>query len=72
MKNFLKLSFAFLLSFFAVEAFAVTTPIDMAVISDAVDFSKLTTALGTIFAAMASVGIFMKGGAFILRKLGWK
>ena len=72
MKNYLRFFLAFLLSFFALESFAVTTPVDFATVTDAVDFSKLTTALGTVFASMATVGIFLKGGGVILRKLGWK
>jgi hypothetical protein len=45
---------------------------DFSTLAAGVDFSTLITALMAMFAAMAGVGIVAKGGAFIVRKLGFK
>lgn len=37
-----------------------------------VDLSAISTAMTVVFAGMITVGIFLKGGEVIARKLGWK
>jgi len=36
-----------------------------------VDLSAISTAMTVVFSGMITVGIFMKGGAIISKKLGW-
>lgn len=45
---------------------------DLTALTGAVDFSTVTAAILVVFAAMVPVGLAMKGGSAILRKLGFK
>ena len=45
---------------------------DLSSITAAVDFTAVGTAVIAGFASMATVGVLIKGGATVLRKLGIK
>lgn len=71
MKTLYLAIFAFFASIFSLSALAAGTAPDWTVLTAGIDFSSLITALLTVFAAMAGVGIVAKGGAFLVKKLGF-
>jgi hypothetical protein len=68
--NRIQIALAAFLAALAAPSFAVGP--DFSTLTGAVDFSTLITALLAIFAAMVGVGIVLKGGNAITRKLGFK
>lgn len=69
--SFLVYVSAFLISVFSVSSFAAPGT-ELSTMATAISFSDLILALTTLFGAMASVGIILKGGAIVLRKLGMR
>jgi hypothetical protein len=61
---------ALLVSLFSVSSFAAGT--ELSTLASGVSFTDLILALTTLFGAMASVGVILKGGAIVLRKLSMR
>jgi hypothetical protein len=69
-KNLFVYLSAFLIALFSASTFAAGT--ELSAMAGAVSFSDLILALTTLFGAMASVGVILKGGAIVLRKLSMR
>ncbi len=70
-KNLFVYLSAFLIALFSASSFAAAGT-ELSTMATAISFSDLILALTTLFGAMASVGIILKGGAIVLRKVGMR
>ncbi|WP_150046125.1 hypothetical protein [Methylomonas rhizoryzae] len=44
----------------------------LAALTASVDLTAISTAMAVVFGGMITVGIFLKGGSMIARRLGWR
>jgi hypothetical protein len=69
MKTVFSIIFGIFMSFLGFNAYAVGP--DFTTLTGAIDFSTLITAFMTVFGAMIAVGIVVKGGGAIAKRLGF-
>lgn len=64
---------AILVAFFAaLSSAAHAEGGDLASLVTSVDLTAISVAMATVYGGMITVGIFLKGGSMIAKRLGWK